>query len=156
MRKQRRNNDKKYFYRRFIYGANGGKIQEYEELKEFIISNFKDIEVITPHDIDIFRDNYKKEHSNADFKECNRAMVEYDLQAVQNCDLMIANVSKRSLGLGIEIGTLLSKVDRRILFVAEDGASVTNMIDGAYNEPIHYYKNMDELKKLVYDYIARS
>jgi hypothetical protein len=51
--------------------------------------------------------------------------------AVFNCDVMVAEVSYPSLGLGWEMATAVEKFRKPVLFCAKEGANVSRLIQGA-------------------------
>src|ERR1035437_8044687 len=53
--------------------------------------------------------------------------------AVFNCDVMVAEVSYPSLGLGWEMATVVEKFKKPILMCAKEGTNVSKLIQGAAN-----------------------
>ena len=143
----------------FIAGAYTGvqkdNLNIYSELKEYLLSLNDNYNIVTLLDIDEFRNNYTLSHPNANLKEVDIAMVNFDLNFVKNCDLIIANLSTKSIGLGIELGTVIND-NKNILFVGQEGTTVSNMIIGGFKDyQIHYYKDFEDLKSIVENYINK-
>ena len=143
----------------FIAGAYTGvqkdNLNIYSELKEYLLSLNDNYNIVTLLDIDEFRNNYTLSHPNANLKEVDIAMVNFDLNFVKNCDLIIANLSTNSIGLGIELGSVIND-NINILFVAQEGTTVSNMIIGGFKDyQIHYYKDFEDLKSIVENYINK-
>jgi hypothetical protein len=67
-----------------------------------------------------------------------------DYQALKGCDLLIAEVSERSHGVGIEIGLSYSLGLRRILLIKE-GQFVTKLAQGLPETKIITYKDQNDL-----------
>jgi len=55
-------------------------------------------------------------------------------QMVEACDIMIAEVSFPSLGLGWELGTMVEKLRKPVIMCAKKGAKVSRLVQGAENE----------------------
>ena len=74
-------------------------------------------------------------------------MVDFDLDLVRNCDVMICDISQISTGLGIELGTILEQ-NKKIVFFYETGSYVSNMITGAFSDSEFIeYQNIEDLKQ---------
>ena len=57
--------------------------------------------------------------------------------------ILIVDVSNKSTGLGIELGTIIN-VNKPIVFVAKHGCQISNMVLGAFpNIKVNYYKDLD-------------
>ena len=68
-----------------------------------------------------------------------------DYKQIQSCDLIIAEVSETSHGVGIEIGMSFCLNLTRIL-LHEKGKYVTKLAQGMPNTAIIEYDNLEELK----------
>ena len=74
-------------------------------------------------------------------------MVDYDLDLVRNCDIMVCDISQISTGLGIELGVALEH-NKKIVFFYETGSYVSNMIKGAFSKAEFIeYQNIESLKQ---------
>ena len=73
-------------------------------------------------------------------------IFERDYNQLKSCNLIIAEVSERSHGVGIEIGLSFSLGLKRILLI-EKGNSITKLAQGMPDTIIIEYNNLDDLKK---------
>jgi hypothetical protein len=69
-----------------------------------------------------------------------------DYNALKSCDLLIAEVSERSHGVGIEIGLSYSLGLKRILLIEAD-KFITKLAQGMPDTIIIHYKDNDDLIK---------
>ena len=141
----------------FLAGAYTGidknKLSIYAELKQFILGIDKNFNVVNVNDVDNYKKDYQVNHPNASFKDVEIAMVKYDIDFVKNCDLIIANLTNKSIGVGIELG-IAFELNKNVLFVAESGSTISNMVLGCFqNNEIHFYKDLVELKNIVKNYL---
>ena len=67
-----------------------------------------------------------------------------DIEMLNECDLLIAEVTTPSLGVGYEIA-YAEKLNKRIICVYEDGINLSSMIQGNKKLTFISYKSMDEL-----------
>ncbi|PIN89901.1 hypothetical protein COU60_02290 [Candidatus Pacearchaeota archaeon CG10_big_fil_rev_8_21_14_0_10_34_76] len=73
-----------------------------------------------------------------------------DHDQLKSCDLIIAEVSETSHGVGIEIGMSFFIGMKRILLL-EKGKEVTKLAQGMPNTKIIHYQNLEDLKsKLIH------
>lgn len=72
---------------------------------------------------------------------------------VMNCDLMVADFSFPSLGLGYEVATMIEKRNKLVIGFAHKNAVVSSLILGIPNEnfSFQYYSEINE----IFDYIKR-
>lgn len=141
----------------FLAGAYTGidknKLSIYAELKQFILGIDKNFNIVNVDDVDNYKKDYQVNHPNASFKDVEIAMVKYDIDFVKNCDLIIANLTNKSIGVGIELG-IAFELNKNVLFVAESGSTISNMVLGCFqNNEIHFYKDLVELKNIVKNYL---
>jgi hypothetical protein len=68
------------------------------------------------------------------------------MDCVKNCDMLIAEVSHPSIGLGIEIATALS-LGKKVLALAKPEALVSRMVLGIDNQnfQFHRYQTIEEI-----------
>ena len=79
--------------------------------------------------------------------EIDKLMVDFDLDLVRNCDVMICEISQISTGLGIELGPILEQ-NKKIVFFYDTGSYVSNMITGAFSDSEFIeYQNIEDLKQ---------
>jgi len=136
---------KKVFLLGAFFNTKKEKKDEMQNLKIFLKNNFNDMEIITPQDIE----NYKNSLKSLSKKEQNKKMVEYDLKKVINSDLLIANISNKSTGLGIELGISL-KENKKIIFIYKKGSRISNMIYGSFPYAEYYkYTSFEDLLKIM-------
>ncbi len=72
-------------------------------------------------------------------------IFERDYKQLKSCDLIIADVSETSHGVGIEIGMSYCLNLKRILLL-EKGKHVTKLAKGMPNTIIVEYENLEDLK----------
>ena len=75
-----------------------------------------------------------------------KKFFERDINQLEDCDLLIAEVSERSHGVGIEIGLSFHLKLKRILLI-EKGNFVTKMAQGMPNTKVIEYENINDLKE---------
>jgi hypothetical protein len=78
-------------------------------------------------------------------------VYEHDIhECVRNADLIIAECSFPSLGLGWELGTAVEKYRKPVLAVAKEGTKVTRLVTGAQSErnpdyQFELYRSVEDL-----------
>ncbi len=75
-----------------------------------------------------------------------REIFQRDLAQLTSCDILIADVSETSHGVGIEIGMSFCLNLERILLL-EKGKYVTKLAQGMPNTTLVEYENLADLKK---------
>ena len=94
-----------------------------------------------------YREKCIREFPEKSKLEIDKLMVDFDLDLVRNCDVMICDISQISTGLGIELGTILEQ-NKKIVFFYETGSYVSNMITGAFSDSEFIeYQNIEDLKQ---------
>ncbi len=95
-----------------------------------------------------------QKYSIIDFREpengTNQDVFEHNSAGAKNCDLMVADCSHPSIGLGFEIATALNS-HRPVLGVAHKSANVSRFVLGI-NSPLFSlirYQSMDEVMDAV-------
>jgi nucleoside 2-deoxyribosyltransferase len=78
-----------------------------------------------------------------------------DYSQIKNSDVLIAEVSERSHGVGIEIGMSYCLGLKRILLISK-GEYVTKLAQGMPDTVIISYKNKDDLKKKLKTVLLRE
>jgi 2'-deoxynucleoside 5'-phosphate N-hydrolase len=75
-----------------------------------------------------------------------------DISFIEESDIIIADVSVPSLGVGYEIA-YAEKLNKKIfcLYYQTDGKKVSAMISGGPNCKVFYYNNENELKNILKD-----
>jgi len=76
----------------------------------------------------------------------SKEIFKRDYEQLKSCDLIIAEVSETSHGVGIEIGLSYCLNLKRILLL-EKGKSVTKLAQGMPNTTIIEYYNAEDLKE---------
>jgi nucleoside 2-deoxyribosyltransferase len=76
-----------------------------------------------------------------------------DMRFIENCDGMIAEVSRPSLGVGYEIATALS-LWRPVLGLCAQGTFLTRMLTGNPHDKlqIHYYSEANEWQEAIREF----
>ena len=75
----------------------------------------------------------------------DRDIFERDIKALESSDILIADVSSPSLGVGYEIAYAICKNIKVIAFVKE-GVNLSAMINGNPEISLIRYNNLDDLK----------
>lgn len=137
----------------FVIGAYFNTDSESTDVYPYIVnvlkSKFPDSEIIMPTDIEDYRERCIYENPQATLKEINKAMVDFDLDMVKSSDLLFADVSNKSTGLGIELG-IAKEYSKKIVFVANEKCGVSNMVFGAFPEhEVKRYASLEDLKNII-------
>ena len=100
--------------------------------------------------------NHKDEHksnNNVNNLEKNRSFEEIynrDIKWLKECDIVVAEVSTPSLGVGYEIA-YAEKLGKRIICIYDENINISAMIGGNKKIELISYKDLDDLtKKLIY------
>lgn len=133
----------------FIIGAVTGvedSVWAYDELGKVVTSVLGDVELITPNTIFDYRNNYILHHKSATEEEINYNMVKFDLEQVAAADLIVGDLTVKSTGVGIELGTI-QNLDNEKIFFAKQNEVVSNMVLGAFpNTKVIRYKDFEDFK----------
>lgn len=73
-----------------------------------------------------------------------KGIYERDYNAIKSCDLVIAEVSKPSIGVGMEI-MLARFLEKEIICVYRKGEKISNFLMGMPELSIFSYDNFDDL-----------
>lgn len=79
-------------------------------------------------------------------------IYERDIKWINECDLVIAEVTNPSLGVGYEIA-YAEKLNKKIVCIAEENINLSAMIKGNNNIILNTYNSISELEKLLLDYL---
>lgn len=84
-----------------------------------------------------------------DFKEktTNKIMMKKVLQLIDNSDLIIAELSYKSIGIGIEIGYAKAK-NKKIIYLKKTTAEISTTSEGISDYLIEYKNEKDLLEKI--------
>lgn len=84
-----------------------------------------------------------------------REVYERDIAWIRACDVLIAEVSVPSHGVGYEIGFALSE-GKRVLCLAKAGIAVSKMITGNLNPclDVKYYRDVTEGVAIIRNYLS--
>lgn len=97
-----------------------------------------------------------EEIENKDRILSDKTIHDRDMQWIVEADLLVAEVTVPSLGVGYEIGRAIEmKKPVLCLFREDAGHYLSAMIAGSEGVAVHYYKNLDEAK-LVFDAFFRK
>ncbi len=132
-------NNMKIFFSVSIAGDNGHK-KFYPE----IISELKKYgEVLTE-----FRDVSSKEYTDAELT--TDEIYINDSRLIRESDIIIADVSIPSLGVGYEIGYAESlKKPIICLYMPIEGIKLSAMVEGCPNVKVYEYHNIEEMKEIL-------
>ncbi|MCK5134156.1 MAG: nucleoside 2-deoxyribosyltransferase [Bacteroidales bacterium] len=87
----------------------------------------------------------------------DRTIHDRDLQWIRESDVVVAEVTVASLGVGYEIGRAI-EMDKPVLCLFNNGSGnrVSAMIAGSEGVKMHYYSVPDELKSILAQFISQS
>lgn len=140
---------KKVFILGAYFNTNENDTKAYPLLANLFKKYFKDIEVIVPTDIENYKENYKLNNPNIPDHLVDKAMVDFDLAQIKAADLLFADVTNKSTGVGIELG-VAKENNKNIVFCAKENSKISNMVYGAFpNKEIHYYNEINDLENLI-------
>lgn len=137
----------------FIMGAffntDQQDINAYSYIADIFKTNFENINITQPIDIENYRNNFIKENPNADIQSVNKAMVDYDLHKIKQADLLFCDVSNKSTGVGIELG-IAKENNINIVFCAKQNSKISNMVYGAFpDKTVYFYSCLEDLKNYI-------
>lgn len=143
----------------FVAGAYFTTSKTDTDIFPFIVNiiknNTKNIPVYQPTDIEEYRFKIERENPNILLQELNKKMVDYDLDLVAKSKYMIADVTNKSLGLGLELG-VVRQFGIPLELIARSGSQISNMLFGAFpNCEVKFYKDKQELEKIILDIIKK-
>lgn len=137
----------------FVAGAYFTTDKNYTDMYPFIAkllkTKFPTLNVIMPTNIEEYRENYIKQNPTATIEQINKAMVDYDLMMVKTAKMLIVDISNKSTGLGIELGTIAND-NKPLIFVAKQGSQISNMIYGTFPTiKVNYYNSKSDLETII-------
>lgn len=107
--------------------------------------------------IEEFRSKLKQKYQVLDFlglvKGNPKEVYQHDTQCVKDCDLVIAECSYPSTGLGFEIALALS-LNKPVVAVAQNDAKVSRLILGIQHPQYKFkrFNSLDEILDLIPEY----
>ncbi len=129
----------------FIIGAVTGMSDEWKanfaKLKEKILTDFPNITVYTPDDIDIYCEELYK--SGIASEKVLHKIGEFNANLVKSADIIICECSHGSLGVGIELG-IAHECKIPVFAYAKTGATVSGSVPAFFGE-VKYYDKLDEI-----------
>ena len=104
--------------------------------------------------IEFFSDPLSVNQQSTELEICQR-IYEFDKNCVESCDLMIAEVSYPSIGLGMELAFAVTN-NKPILAVAKNNAKVSRMIMGICHPKFQFirYDDTKEIPAILDQFIA--
>ena len=87
----------------------------------------------------------------------DREIHDRDMQWIMESDVLVAEVTVPSLGVGYEIGRAI-EMGKQVLCLFQSGSdySISAMISGSGKVEMKYYRRVEEVKKLLEDFFKRS
>ena len=87
----------------------------------------------------------------------DREIHDRDMQWIMESDVLVAEVTVPSLGVGYEIGRAI-EMGKQVLCLFQSGSdyTISAMISGSSKVDMKYYKRVKEVKKLLEDFFKRS
>jgi len=123
-----------------------GKVVEDFGLKPFIPH------IHTPQNLNTTVEHIRSRYGNFD-DSIHKAIFDNDIAFVENCKLVIAEVSSPSIGAGVEIGVAL-KAGKPVVCLVKNGTIVSSFITGPAQAGlvhlIRYENEEDALSQLKY------
>ena len=97
-----------------------------------------------------------EELENKDRILSDRTIHDRDMQWIVEADLLVAEVTVPSLGVGYEIGRAI-EMKKPVLCLFQEGAdySLSAMISGSEGVAMSYYRNLDEAKEAFDDFFRK-
>lgn len=115
-----------YFATSFIHRSEYQDL--YTKLKKFLHEN-REIELYS------FVFEYK-----GDIQD--RTMMSADVEEMNNCDLIVAEVSYKSIGVGVEMGYFKAQ-NKKIIYLHKKDTEIENITNGIADYVIEYSKSED-------------
>jgi nucleoside 2-deoxyribosyltransferase len=107
--------------------------KEVDSLKEFFFN--KEIDLL------VFVDNYNFKPNQ------EQLMMQTAFKEIDSCDLLIAELTTKSIGVGIEIGYAFAK-QIPIIYLHKENAEYSTTASGSANHSIMYHNETDLVNKL--------
>lgn len=84
-------------------------------------------------------------------------IYEHDVNCVKSCDIMIAECSYASTGLGFELGLAIER-DKPVLAIAGKDVYVTRLVQGVTHPKFSFrrYGSTEEVTELIKEFVAKS
>lgn len=121
----------------------------FETYKAAVSLKYEDATIITSKVIFKHKDDFKAANPKATEEEVLADMVSFDLNEVKTSDMVLADVSLRSIGVGLELAQLTNSKARLILFCKSD-CTYSDMVKGAFpNSKVYKYDNADTLAEIL-------
>lgn len=97
-----------------------------------------------------------EEIENKDRILSDRTIHDRDMQWIVEADLLVAEVTVPSLGVGYEIGRAI-EMKKPVLCLFQENADyyLSAMISGSEGVSVCYYTNLDEVKEALYDFFRK-
>ncbi len=134
-----------------VHGTTDSDKLIFETYKSAITCKFENAEIVTPNTIFEHKKKFMLSNPSASENEVLADMVNFDLNEVQSADLVLADISLRSTGLGMELISIKNnnKTQKLFLFAKKD-CDFSDMIKGAFAfEKIYIYENCAELAEIL-------
>lgn len=130
-----------------VHGTSASERLIFETYKAAVSLKLEDAEIVEPNVIFSHRDEFVKNNPQATKLEATAEMVKFDLEEVKSADLVIADISLRSTGLGLELAGLMGKREgKHLLLFAKADCTFSDMIVGAFpNNQVYIYESQAEL-----------
>lgn len=140
---------KKVFILGAYFNTSKSDTNAYPLLANLFKKHFKNIEVIVPTDIENYKENFKLNNPNVSDQLVDKAMVDFDLAQIKAADLLFADVTNKSTGVGIELG-VAKENNKNIVFCAKENSKISSMVYGAFpDKEIHFYRDVNDLENLI-------
>jgi len=140
---------KKVFILGAYFNTSESDTNAYPLIANIFKKYFKNVEVIVPTDIEEYKNNYKLANPETPDQLVDKAMVDFDLSQIKAADLLFADVTNKSTGVGIELG-IAKENNKNIVFCAKKNSKISNMVFGAFpDKTINYYETISDLEKLI-------
>ena len=142
----------KLFLAGAVSTATESQLEKYNTYKN-ILEKFGSLTF--PDKIWEYREKCIREFPEKTKLEIDKLMVDFDLDLVRTCDVMICDISEISTGLGIELGVALEH-KKKIMFFYESGSYVSNMITGSFSgSEFIEYQDINTLKQSLLSFMDK-
>lgn len=131
----------------FAGSIRGGreKVEDYKKIIS-ILSGYG--EVLTEHIGDTSLSSLGEQ------TKTDKEIFERDISWIDEADVVVAEVTVASLGVGYELGYAEAHSKKIVcLYQNDDGKSLSAMVSGNKNLAVIYYKNIEDFKEKLADYL---
>ncbi len=128
-----------------VHGTTKEEIEIFDIYAKVCRKFLNEDDFLIPSKIDEHRNNFIKNNPNASEKDIDKDMVLFDLEKIVETKFIIADVSYRSTGLGMELALCFNK---KVVLFSKEGTNYSNMVNGGFPDaPVIKYLNKTDLEE---------